>query len=73
MIRNGKRHVRIFPAEGDPAILPGKISFQGGVSRDVLFAEKVVLCYRCKTRHMLGGDCSVASPTLEGSDMSCSG
>ena len=71
-IRNGKRHVRIFPAGGDPAIMPGKISFQGGVSRDVLFAEEVLLCYRCKTRHMLGENRPVASPTLEGSDMSCS-
>ena len=72
MIRNGKRQVRIFSAGGDPAILPEKISFQGGVSGDVLFAEKVVLCYRCKTRHMLDGDCPVAPPTPEGSDMSCS-
>ena len=71
-IINGKRHVRIFPAGGDPAILPGKISFQGGVSRDVLFAAKVVLCYRCKTRHMLGENCPVASPIPEGSDISCS-
>ena len=54
------------------SILPGKISFQGRVSRDVLFAEKVVLCYRCKTRHILGEDCPVASPIPEGSDMSCS-
>ena len=71
-IRNGKRHVRIFPAGGDPAVLPRKISFYGGASRDVLFAEKVVLCCRCKTRHMLGENCSVATPTREGSDMSVS-
>ena len=71
-IRNGNRHVRISPAGGDPAIMPRKISFHGGVSRDVLFAEKVVLCYRCKTRHMLGENCPVASPTPEGSDMSSS-
>ena len=57
---------------GDPAILPRRISFHGGVSRDVLFPEKVVLCYRCKTRHMLGENCPVATPTPEGSDMSCS-
>ena len=69
-IRYDKRHVRIFPAGGDPAILPRKISFQGGVSRDVLLAEKVVLCYRCKTRHMLGENCPAATPTLEGSDKS---
>ena len=31
----------------------------------------MVLCYRCKTRHMLGENCPVVSPTPEGSDMSC--
>ena len=50
-IRNGKRHVKIFPAGEDPAILPRKITFHGRIQRDVLFAEKVALCYRC--RHML--------------------
>ena len=69
-IRNGKRHVRVFPAGGDPAILPRKIAFHGCVSRDVLFAEKVVLSYRCKTRHMLGENCPVVSPTSEDFDMS---
>ena len=69
-IRNGKRHVKIFPAGEDPAILPRKISFHGRIQRDVLFAEKVVLCYRCKTRHMLGENCPVATPTTEDSTMS---
>ena len=69
-IRNGKRHVRIFPAGGDPAILPRKISFHGNIQRDVLFAEKVVLCYRCKTRHMLGKNCPVITPTQKDSRMS---
>ena len=69
-IRNGKRHVKIFPAGEDPAILPRKISFLGRIQRDVLFAEKVVLCYRCKTRHMLGENCPVATPTTEDSSMS---
>ena len=69
-IRNGKRHVKIFPAGEDPAILPRKISFHGGIQRDVLFAEKVVLCYRCKTRHMLGENCPVVTPTTEDSSMS---
>ena len=68
--RNGKRHVKIFPAGGDPAILPRKISFHGRIQRDVLFAEKVVLCYRCKTRHMLGENCPVVTPTTEDSSMS---
>ena len=69
-LRNGKRHVRIFPAGGDPAVLPRKISFFGGARKDVLFVEKVVRCYRCKTRHMLGENCPVAMPTPEGSNMS---
>ena len=32
--------------------------------------EKVVLCYRCKTRHMLGANCPVATTTTEDSGMS---
>ena len=68
-LRNGKRHVRIFPAGGDPAILPRKIYFHGGASKDVLFAEKVVLCYRCKTRHMFVENCPVASPTPDESGL----
>ena len=54
----------------DPAILPRKITFHGRIQGDVLFAEKVVLCYRCKTRHMLGENCPVATPTAEDSGMS---
>ena len=69
-IRNGKRHVKIFPAGEDPAILPRKITFHGRIQRDVLFAEKVVLCYRCKTRHMLGENCPVVTPAQEDSSMS---
>ena len=69
-IRNGKRHGRIFPMGGDPAILSRKISFHRNVQRDVLFAEKVVLCYRCKTRHMLGKNCPVITPTQKDSRMS---
>ena len=69
-IRNGKRHVKIFPAGGDPGILPRKVTFHGRIQRDVLFAEKVVLCYKCKTRHMLGENCPVATPAQEDSSMS---
>ena len=68
-LRIGKRHVRIFLVGGNPAVLQRKISFFGGASKDVLFAEKVVRCYRCKTRHMLGENCPVATPTPEGSNM----
>ena len=69
-IRNGKRHVKIFPAGEDPATLPRKITFHGRIQRDVLFAEKVVLCYRCKTRHTLGENCPVVTPTTKDSSMS---
>ena len=60
----------MFPAGGDPPILPREISFHGRIQRDVLFGEKEVLCYRCKTRHMLGENCTVATPTTEDSGMS---
>ena len=69
-IRNGKRHVEIFLAGGDSAILPRKIYFHGRIQRDLLFTEKEVLRYRCKTRHMLGENCPVATPTTEHSGMS---
>ena len=69
-IRNVKRHVKIVPAGGDPPILPRKISFHGRSQRDVPFGEKEVLCYSCKTRHMLDENCPVATPTTEDSGMS---
>ena len=69
-IRKGKRQVKIFPTGGDPGILPRKISFHSRIQRDVLFVEKKVSCYRCKTRLMLGENCPVATPTTEDSDMS---
>ena len=42
-IRNGKSHVKIFPAGEDPAILPRKISFHGRIQRDV-FSRKRWCC-----------------------------
>ena len=51
-------------------ILPRKISFHGNIQRDVLFTEKLVLCYRCKTHHMLGKNCSVITPTQKDSRVS---
>ena len=56
-LRNGKRHVRIFPSGGDPRVLPRRITFLDGISRDVLYKEKIVDCYRCDTRHALGECC----------------
>ena len=56
-LRNGKRHVRIFPTGGDPRVLPRRITFLDGISRDVLYKEKIVDCYRCNTRHALGEGC----------------
>ena len=46
-------------------ILPRKISFHGSIQK-----EKVVLCYRCKTRHMLGESCPEATSIPEDSGMS---
>ena len=69
-IKNGKRHVRIFPAGGDPALLPKKIYFHENIQRDALFTEKVVLRYRCKTRYMLGENCPAITPTQKDSSMS---
>ena len=69
-IRNGKRYAKIFPAGEDPAILPRKITFHGRIQRDVPLAEKVVLCYRCKTRHMFGENCPVVTPTTKDYSMS---
>ena len=59
-LRNGKRHVRIFPSGGDPRVLPRRITFLDGISRDVLYKEKIVDCYRCDTRHALGEGCPEA-------------
>ena len=58
------------PAGGIPAILPRKFSFRDNIHRYVPFAEKVVLCYRCKIRHMLGENCPVITPTQKDSSMS---
>ena len=41
-IRNGKRHVKVSPAGGDPMILPRKFSFHDSIQKE----NKVVLCYR---------------------------
>ena len=66
-IRNGKRHVRIFPNGGNPEILPRRITFSDGISRDVLYKGKLVNCYRCGTRHALGDSC--AEVVCQNSDM----
>ena len=64
------KDIRIIPSGGDPAILPRKISFRGNIQMDVLFAEKVVLCYSCKARHMFGENCPVITLTQKDSSMS---
>ena len=71
-IRNGKRHIKMFQAEGNPVMLPRKITFHGNITRDALFVEKVVMCNRCRTHHMLGKNCPVVTPTPEDLDMSTS-
>ena len=52
-INNNRRHVPWWCQQGCPL---------------VLFAEKVVLCYTCKTRHMLGENSPVATPRK---DLTC--
>ena len=52
-------------------MLPRKIIFYDRITRSVLFVEKVVLCYICKTRHMLGENCLlITTPTQKNSGMS---
>ena len=46
---------------GDPVMLPRKITFHDGITRDVLFAEKVMLSYKYKTPQMFGGNCPIAN------------
>ena len=60
----GKKQVKIFPAGVNPMILPSKISFHGSIQK-----EKVVLRYKCKTRHMLCESCREVTPTPEDSVM----
>ena len=55
---------------GDPVMLPRKITFCDGITRDILFAEKVVLCYKVRnggavTHHILGEYFLITIPTLE--------
>ena len=57
-IRNGKRHVRIFPTGGSPNVLPRKVTFPEGISRDVLYKGKLVDCHRCSTCLGLGEGCT---------------
>ena len=43
--------------QGNPVMLPRKIIFHNSITRSVLFAKKVVLCYRCNSQYMLGESC----------------
>ena len=61
-IRNDKKYVKIFLAGRDPPILPRKFLSMVGSKKEVIY-------YRCKTRHMLGENCPVATPTTEDSGM----
>ena len=65
-----KSTLQSSPRERIQRYYQGKSLSMVGLKRDVLFAEKVVLCYRCKTRHMLGKNCPVVTPTTEDSGMS---
>ena len=70
-IRNtGKDMLESSPREEIQRYCQGKFLSNGNIQRDVLFAENVVLCYRCKTRYMLGKNCPVITPTQKDSWMS---
>ena len=57
-----KRHVKVFHAGGDPAILARKIYFHDSIQRDVLFRLKLGTC--------LAGIALWLHPTPEDSGMS---
>ena len=59
-IRNGRRHIRLFPTGGDLGVLPQKITFSDSISRDALHKGKLVHCYRRGTRHTLEEGCPEA-------------
>ena len=64
-IRNGRRHVKIFPAGGDLIIPPRKISFYGSIQK-----EKGGAMPGAKLGPMLGENCPEATPTPEDSGVS---
>ena len=64
-IGNGRKQVQIFPGGRDPMILLRKTSFHGSIQK-----KKVVLCYRCKIRYILGKSCPEATLSPEDSSMS---
>ena len=67
----GRGILESSPREKIQRYCQGKISFHGNIQRDVLFKEKVVLCYGCKTQHMLGENCPIITPTQKDSSMHC--
>ena len=68
-IRNGKRHVRIFPAGGDPDIVNENF-FPWKYPEGCRGKGGVVLRVQNSTRHMLGENCTVLTPTQKDSSMS---
>ena len=66
-IRNGRRHVKIFPAGGDLILPPRKISFQGSIQK-----EKGGAMPGAKLGPMLGENCQEATspPPPEDSGLS---
>ena len=58
-IKNGKRHVRVTPHNGDKSCFPHTIQFleKNKIFR-VVWAEKIIDCNKCFTEHMLKDDCS---------------
>ena len=66
-ISNGKRHVRITPY--DISELSNEIELEGTKRTFKLFwAEKVVMCRKCKIAHMLKTSCEDAQKSMESGD-----
>ena len=56
-IRNGKRHVRVTPHNGDKSVFPHTIQFpENNKIFMVFWAEKMIDSNKCFTEHMLKND-----------------
>ena len=53
-------------------MLPRQLTFHDNITKGDLFMEKVLMCYECRTRHMLDENCPAVTPTTEDLDMSTS-
>ena len=64
-IQNGKRHIRLTPYVKNE--IPHQIRFEGQNREFVVYwAEKEVLCKKCKSVHMLKISCEDTQKLMEG-------